>query len=243
MNRGTGLPASFPYEWAKWGIPIVFGPTGTMSNNGAVTWGTALPNIYAGGAWVVMPAGSIAAGVPAAAAILWYVGGADTTHGTFFNSTMDQASPQTAGTATAFVTTGPGAFTGVTAQTTIFTATLAANAMSANGKLKAALFWSATNNANAKSQNLAIGGTDFLSGLSMASNALLRTYLDVANGPTQAKQFSTLWAINGAGAVGSGSFVYGAEDFSTALTVALKGTRGTATDILVLEAAEIVVAN
>lgn len=242
FTGGTITGTNVPYEWAKWGAPIVFGPTGTMANNGAVTWGTALPNAYTGGAWVVMPAGSIAAGVPAAAAILWYVG-TNTTTGTFFNSTMNLASPGTAGTATAYATTGPGAFTGVTTQTTIFSNTLAASAMGVNGRMKAQLFWTATNNVNAKSHNLVIGSTDFLNALSLASNAIVRAFLDLTNGPTQAKQFSTLYGLSGAGAFLSAAYIYGAEDFSTALTVALKATRGTATDVMVLEAAEIVVAN
>jgi hypothetical protein len=242
ITGGTITGTNVPYEWAKWGVPIVFAPTGTMGNNGAATWGTALPNAYTGGFWVVLPAGAIAAGVPAAAAIYWAVG-TDTTHATIYNSTYSSGIP-VAGVATPFVTTGPGAFTGVTAQTTIFSATLAASALSANGgKMKATLMWSLTNNANAKSDNFVIGATDFLAGRSLASNAINRQYLDLTVGPIQTKQFSTLTELGGAGAAGSVAYVYGAEDFSTALAVALKATRGTATDIMVLEAAEILVAN
>jgi hypothetical protein len=242
VTGGALTGTNVPYEWAKWGAPIIFGPTGTMANNCVITWGTALPNAYTGGAWVVLPAGAVAAGIPAAAAIQWYVG-TDTTHGTCFNSTINLASPGTAGTATAFSTTGPGAFTGVTAQTTIFSSTLAASALGLNGKLKATLIWSLTNNANAKSDNFTIGSTDFFAARTLASNATTRQYLDISVGPVATKQFGTLTELAGAGATGSIAYVYGAEDFSTSLAVAIKGTRGTATDIMVLEAAEIVVAN
>lgn len=246
LGAGGGQAATAaigaPYEWAKWGIPIVFAPTGTMGNNGAATWGTALPNAYTGGFWVVLPAGAIAAGVPAAAAIYWAVG-TDTTHATIYNSTINLASPGTAGTTTAFVTTGPGAFTGVTAQTTIFSAPLAANSLAANGKMKATFFWSVTNNANVKTINFLVGATDFINGISIASVGTPRVFVDITVGPVPTKQFSTQWGINGAGASGTSAYIFGTEDFSTALTVAVKGTRGTATDILVLEAAEIVVAN
>lgn len=242
ITGGTITGTNVPYEWAKWGAPIVFAPTGSMGNNGAATWGTSLPNAYAGGFWVVLPAGAIAAGVPAATAIYWAVG-TDTTHATIYNSTIDLTSPGTAGTTTAFSTTGPGAFTGVTAQTTIFSKTLAASALGVNGRVKAQFNWSVTNNANAKSFNFNIGGTDFAAGRSLASAINQHSWFEIAIGPTAARQFSTYTESNNGGYLGSVAYVYGTEDFSTALTVALKATRGTATDIMVVEAGEILVAN
>jgi hypothetical protein len=235
-------PLGVSYFLAKWGVPIVFGPTGTMGNNGAVTWGTALTNALTGGAWVVMPAGSIAAGVPAATAILWYVG-TNTTTGTFFNSTINLASPGTVGTTTAYATTGPGAFTGVTAQTTIASITLPANALTASGILFAELDWEATNNANAKSGNFIVGSTDFGSPMNLASAATLVARMSIRAGATTGKQYSRAVILTGAGAPNV-TQVFGSEDLTTQLTILIKASRnGAATDVVILYGASISVAN
>src|SRR6185369_17004034 len=60
----TGV-SGVPYVWKSYHIPIIIAPTGTMANNGAVTLGTALGTTYAN-CYLVVPAGAIAAGVPAA---------------------------------------------------------------------------------------------------------------------------------------------------------------------------------
>jgi hypothetical protein len=136
------------YDAAKWGVPFIVASTGTMANNCAITLGTALPTTYSGGAWVLLPAGAVAAGVPAAATWFWSVW-SSSTQGTCFNSTYTSGVP-TLGTQTAFATTGPGAFTGVTAETTGPTITIPANVMGPSGRIDFDYTAQATNNASSK---------------------------------------------------------------------------------------------
>jgi hypothetical protein len=118
---------------AKWGVPVILASSGTMGNNGAVSAMTALPATYAGGAWLYLPAGAVAAGVPATAAFRWFVG-SSTTAGTVYDSTWDGSGIPPMGTATPYVTTGPGAFTGIAAgEIVVATVTIPAGAMGPNG--------------------------------------------------------------------------------------------------------------
>lgn len=114
------------------GISIGIAPTGTMANNGAVTFGTALDRTYSEGLWLFYAAGAVAAGVPAAASFLWTVMSSATV-GTVFNSTYTTGVPAV-GTQTAFATTGPGAFTGDTTERFV-TIPVAANVLGLMGKL------------------------------------------------------------------------------------------------------------
>lgn len=131
-NRKISV-ASHPIVLAKWGVPVILASSGTMGDNGAVSGMTALPTTYSGGAWLYLPANAISAG--SAAGFYWFVA-SSTTAGTVYNSTFNGASVPAAGTTTAFVTTGPGAFTGIaTGEITAATVTVPAGAMGPNGKL------------------------------------------------------------------------------------------------------------
>lgn len=115
---------------AQWGIPFIVPASFTMGNNGAISAiGTALNDTYTGGAWMWMATGQIAAA--SVAGWYWFVG-STTTAGTLFNSTYTAGTPGL-GTTTAFVTTGAGAATGVTAEVFGPTITVAANMMGPNG--------------------------------------------------------------------------------------------------------------
>lgn len=102
-------------------VPMISAPTGTMANNGAITLGTALDTTYAD-CYLFLPAGAIAAGVPAAASWL-YAQMSSATVGTVFNNTYTSGDVTVPASPTPFVSTGPGAFTGDTAeeQAAIFT--------------------------------------------------------------------------------------------------------------------------
>jgi hypothetical protein len=129
-----GGSGSLEYALAQWAIPVGVAPSGTMANNGAVTFGTAFLTTYSGGIWLWYPAGAVAAGVPAAAGYLWTVM-SSTTVGTVYNSTFTGLAIPTLGVQTAFVTTGPGAFTGaVTAQAAI-AVQVPANAVGLSGAI------------------------------------------------------------------------------------------------------------
>lgn len=135
--QGAAANLAVPYALAKWGVPCVLASSGSMANNGAVSAMTALPTTYSGGAWLYLPANAIQAG--SAAGFYWFVA-SSTTAGTVYNSTFDGLSVPAAGTTTAFVSTGPGAFTGVAAgEITAATVTIPADSIGPNGNLQAAL--------------------------------------------------------------------------------------------------------
>lgn len=112
-------------------IPFIKAPSGTMGNNGAVSAMTALLRSYSEGAYLYLPANAISAG--SAAGWYWYVG-STTAAGTVYNSTYTSGVPQR-GTATAFATTGPGAFTGDTGTITAVSITVPARLMGLNGRI------------------------------------------------------------------------------------------------------------
>jgi hypothetical protein len=150
-----------PWMLSKAGIPFIKAPTGTMANNCAVTFGTALPRIYANGAWVWYPAGAVAAGTPATASWLWTVM-SSTTVGTCYNSTYSTGTP-TIGTTTAYATTGPGAFAGDTGEVTTITISMPAGSMGLNGLLEWLINFSTVSNANSKTVKFKFGGTTYTS--------------------------------------------------------------------------------
>jgi hypothetical protein len=134
ITGGTLTGTNVEYIVASWAIPVGVAPSGTMANNGAVTMGTAFTTTYSGGIWLWYPAGAVAAGVPAAATYLWTVM-SSTTLGTVYNSTFNGLSVPTMGVQTAYVTTGPGAFTGAVTSQAAIIATIPANAMGASGSV------------------------------------------------------------------------------------------------------------
>lgn len=107
---GVPVPSSFLIQW---GIPVILPSSGSIANNGALTLTTALPTTFPN-CWMFFPAGAIAAG---SAAGVYFVQMTDTTHGTIFNNKLGTAGgpPTIPALPTAFVTTGPGAYTQTTA--------------------------------------------------------------------------------------------------------------------------------
>jgi len=157
ITGGAITGTNVPYILATWAIPVGKAPSGTMANNGAVTFGTALPTTYSNGIWLYYPAGAVAAGVPAAAGFLWTVM-SSTTVGTVYNSTYSGTGVPTIGTQTAFTATGPGAFTGDTTLQGI-TINMPSGAMGNNGFVEVTWGNTYTNSATNKTPTLKFGGT------------------------------------------------------------------------------------
>jgi hypothetical protein len=137
-------------------VPFIVAPTGTMANNGAITLGTALATTYSN-AFIMLPAGAIAAGVPAAASWL-FVQMSSTTAGTVFNNTYTSGVPVIPTAPTPFVTTGPGAYTGVTTAQNGVTYVVPGNLMGPNGTLYYEASYQYPNTAGAKTASVAYGG-------------------------------------------------------------------------------------
>ena len=227
ITGGTG----FPVKLMAGAVPMISAPTGTMANNGAVTLGTALNATYAN-CYLFLPAGSIAAGVPAAAAWL-FTQMSSATVGTVFNNTYTTGIPTVPASPTAFATTGPGAFTGDTSEQGI-TISVPANALSTGGRIIAQCFTANNNTAGTKTFRIrysAIGGAAYVTQANTtAVNALL--YAEVNNAGVTGQQFgygvatvAAAIALNGASST---------VDTTTATTVVTTCQKGTATDYAIL---------
>jgi hypothetical protein len=216
---------------AQWGVPVILASSGTMGNNGAVSGMTALPTTYSGGAWLYLPAGAVAAGVPAAAAFLWFVA-SSTTAGTVYNSTWDGSGIPALGTTTAFATTGPGAFTGVAAgEITVATITVPAGAMGPNGVLKVSAHAdhnTAVGNKITRVRLSGGAGTAFWS-LTTTTTPLARGNMEVRNLGGAALQAGGSFFTYSGGAQGM-TEVYAAVNTAVATTLVFTLEKATATN-------------
>lgn len=239
--RSSGTVASAqqakaPYVLAKGGIPLIGVATGTMANNGAMTIGTALPLIYPD-AYFYMPAGSVAAGVPAAAT--WLYGTCTTaTACTVFNNSYTSGVPTIPASPVAFSTTGPGAFTGDTGEEFGNTITVPANSMGPNGQIRIALGYFVPNNADTKTARIRLSGN---SGTIFAAPALAnfpgaKLFATIANTGATGKQIAE-WVgapySAGGGMISSGVAVLGTIDTTASMTLVFSIQRGTATDNII----------
>lgn len=147
-----------PYTFFTCGIPFVLPSSGTMGNNGALSGITAIasgqtyPHAY-----VYLPANAISAG---SAAGWYYAQFSSTTAATVYNNTYTSGIPTVPSSPTAFVTTGPGAYTqGVGAEIPAITLTLPANSIGVNGSIDTTFSASTTNNVNSKIFRVALDST------------------------------------------------------------------------------------
>lgn len=138
-----------------------------MGNNGAVSALTALPQTYSDGCWLHLPASAISAG--SGAGWYWFVG-SSTTAGTVYNSTYTSGPVTRGSTATPFSTTGPGAFTGETAEQFGPTITVPANALGANGHIRVYMGTEGTASPNNKTFNLRYSGSGGNAAVGQAGN-------------------------------------------------------------------------
>jgi uncharacterized membrane protein len=222
----------------------MIGPTGTMGNNGAVTWGTTLTRAYTQGAWVFMPAGSIAAGVPAAASWLWYVG-INTTTGTFFNSVYTTGIP-TVGTATAYSTTGPGAFTGDTSERVGPSIPVPANSLGLYGEARIQVDHESNNTAGTKTFQVRVNGIAGTVHLKNAQTTITngRVRGTIGNMGSAAAQMTTgeLIASTSSLQVANATFMVNDTLATTsAWTMDFTLQHGTATDFIALQRGSVMV--
>ena len=210
-----------------------------MGNNGALTAITALPLVYAN-CYMWFTANQIAAGVAAG----WYFTQmSSATAGTVFNNTYTSGKPTIPASPTAFVTTGPGAFTGDTAEEFGPTIAVPANSMGPNGALRITTYWAATNNANTKTTRVRFSGnagTQYLSSTSIVSQALGADQRNITNRGVANSQVGNYNVIlGGAGSFGvnggAALFTTSAVDTTGATSVVISLQKGVATDDLLLE--------
>ena len=215
---------------ASGAIPFVIAPTGTMANNGAITLGTALPTTYAN-CYLNLPASAIQAG---SAAGWYYAQMSSTTVGQVFNNTYSSGVPSIPASPTAFVSTGPGAYTGVTTQQSGPQISIPAGLLGANGSIRTTSLWSVLNNANAKTITVAIASVNILSA-SAASVGCIQVQSKIENRGVQNLNVSFPSANQTGLGTASGNANSTSIDFSAATTLSIAGTLGVATDFMVME--------
>lgn len=181
-----------PFVEAHYQIPIGNAGSGSMGNNGAVTFTTALGMAYAN-AYMLLPAGAIAAGVPAVPDY-YLVQMSSTTVGTVFNNRLADnldsfGGPKLPASTTAFVTTGPGAFTAAVTATTMLTWTLPSSAIGTSGELYIETELAPTNNANAKNFTQTFGGSATVNN-SIASTPFVKDLVEVCNRGSASSQIA-----------------------------------------------------
>lgn len=239
QQLAAGIALRTPFLLAKSTIPIVVVSTGTMGNNGAMSAITALTQAYPN-AFCVLPAGAVAAGVPAATSI-YYCEFSSTTAATIYNvliaATLDATGAPTVPTVkTAFATTGPGAFTGVTANVDTLTFTLPANALAARGELYCEVEFNYTNSATNKQAFVVFGGSNVL-GVTQTTAVNPRALVSISNrGATNAQMGSVLFGTSTAASVLTPVFLAIDTTANVAVVVRVNHT-GSATDNIVVERA------
>jgi hypothetical protein len=126
---------------------------------------------------------------------------------------------------------------GSTAEEDIVSLTLPGGLMGATGQLEVVTFWTATNNANAKTTRVKLGGTAFLATTGVVSNAIyMPPPTRIWNLNAQNSQVSFA-AANGNSSVATGTAATtGTVDTSAAATLAISGQKATGSDTLTLYA-------
>lgn len=213
------------------GIPFIKAPSGTMGNNGAVSAMTALPSTYSGGAYLWLPAGAVAAGVPAAATWYYFVG-SSTTAGTVYNNTYTSGTPTRPAAPTAFSTTGPGAFTGSTSAVTAVSLSVPANLLGRDGVMHVEYVMQENTTGGNKTFATNFGGTDCLSFVN-TSQASATGLCNVRNRGLTNLQVLDGYAVKSTGSAAGGA-TETAIDTTAATTLLFTLTTAVATDYLIL---------
>jgi hypothetical protein len=220
------------------GLSFVLPSSGTMANNGAVTLTTALPYTYSA-CWMYFPANAIQAGSTAA---WYYTVMSSTTVGTVFQQNVSGTFATSTGSSlaptspTAWVSTGPGAFTQTTGEIPAITWALPSNLLTPTAEFCISYRLNCPSNANGrKSAFYAAGGDQTVNNTFISALGGMYQYLfnNAGSYLTQVTQgnnyggFGTTTSF----AVGRGNVA----NFSTAQNISLTLTSPVATDWLVIE--------
>lgn len=211
------------------GIAMIVPSSGSIGDNGALTLTTALPTTFVN-CYMYFPANAIEAG---SAAGLYYVQMSSTTAGTIFNNTYTSGRPTIPASPTAFVTTGPGAYTQTTAtDLTISSFALPGGAMGAHGVLWVDQLASQPGNGNVKIPKIKIGATTVF-GPNYTTQTLITVPYILRNRGVQNRNVDNQTT----GLVNSTTLAAGYRtiDTSTDLTVLYTANLANAADYFILE--------
>lgn len=205
-------------------------PSGSMANNGVFTRGTALGTTY-GNAWSFFPAGAIFTG---SAAGWYFTQSTSTTAGTVFNNSYASGPLTIPGVLIPFVTTGPGAYTGVTTVVVGPQITLVGNTLGITSALRYAATWSYPNNANSKTAGVSLGGSSLFASAFTTTGAVTITRTLRSRGVTNAQVSDGGTGFAGVG-TSAGAPSYTTLDMTQAQVLSLTTQLAVATDYMVLE--------
>jgi hypothetical protein len=225
VNRGA------PCAIGQSHIPFVLVSSGTMGNDGALSGFTAVAAAYPN-AYVYLPAGAIASG---SAAGWYYAVFSSTTAATVYNNAYSSGTPAIPASPTAFVTTGPGAFTQTTGSLiTAYALTIPGNTIGPNGSIRVTGAISYDNDGNSKTLGLSYGGTSL--GLSSQTTSLNQGLLGGFSNRGATNVQGPLTGRNLTTGTTTSAFLYGAVDSTVSQTLALSLELNTAaTDTITLE--------
>lgn len=223
-----------PIKLFQVNLPMVLAPTGTMGNNGAITLGTALPAGFLNGpCYLYLPAASIVASGSGSAAGWYYALMSSTTLGTVYNNTYASGLPFIPATPTAFVTTGPGAYTGATSAQVALSFPLPGNLMGPNGVLEISAVLGFNASTNNKTVTAKVGSSTIFSLVEATTGVKsYQPYVQWANqGATGAQVAATV------GTPGSSTTAqtYTTIDTTALQTITVNVTDATATDYIIID--------
>lgn len=145
---------------ARTALPVILPSSGSVGNNGALTLTTALPRIY-GKCYMYFKAGALYSG---SAAGIYYVVMSSTTVGVVYNNVYTTGPTFAPVTPTAFVTTGPGAYTQlISTSISLFNALVPAKSLGLTGGIECFYAVSHSNSANDKYLNIRYDTAEFSS--------------------------------------------------------------------------------
>lgn len=207
-------------------IPFIVVGSGTIGNNGALTLTTALsssPPITS--AYILLPAGAIATGVPAAAT--WYYAVFfSTIAATVYNNTYTSGTPVIPSSPTPFVTTGPGAYTGVSTAVTAYNISIPGNMFGLNGGLRLTYTGQTTNSASSKIIVSSYGSMTLFS-LTASTTAAYSQLVGFKNAGQTGQQFALMSPTGSNIGASSANLMSGTVDTTIAQTLSITLTNTT----------------
>lgn len=211
---------------------MILPSSGSVGNNGALTGITALPAVY-DACYMYFPAGAISAGSVAG---MYFVDMSSNTAGTIYNNIYTGGTPTIPASPTAFVTTGPGAYTQVTTATEVLSYTVPAGAMGANGRLEIRGRMSFPNNANTKSMVATFGDATPLTFINNGASTNLGVEFGnaIANRGVEAVQVANAPSFGNLGQTGTAA-LRGTVDTTLAQPLRFKLLLAVATDYALIE--------
>ena len=216
---------------AQSAVPVCLAPNGTVATNGTIALGTALPTTYSVGIWLRLPAGAVVGG---SAGLYWAVM-SSTTAGQVYTTFIDPSNefvPYIPSNVVAAVGSNSAYTQATNADVTLVNVTLPGGAMGLYGGVEVDQQWSHPNNANTKTERVALAGS--LLGSFFGTTSVHETRnIRARNKGVENRQIST-------GPVGYGqsttSPIYISVDTSITTSITLIGQIAVATDYVIIEA-------